>query len=256
MYIEVQKLSLGYPGAPLLKSFTATIEQGEFIGIFGPNGAGKTTFLRALLGLIKPQAGEVIFAPSVRTHIGYMPQLRHLQVQHQLSGWEVVAAALDGFSWGLPLRGKQRQEEVNRVLAMVDAESYAHRPILQLSGGQRQSLLLAQALFGNPQILLLDEPLAHLDPKHQENLLARVHLIQKELKATVLLTAHDVNPLLGLMDRVMYIAEGNAVLGSVEEIITSEQLTALYQCPIEVVRYAERLFVFNRERSEFEHAIH
>jgi zinc/manganese transport system ATP-binding protein len=251
--IVTRELSLGYADHFLLKAFSATINTGEFIGIFGPNGAGKTTFLRALLGLIKPLSGTL----EVKgTDIGYMPQLRHNQASHSLSAWEVVAAALQGSCWGLPFRGKKQREEVQRVLAMVGAETYAHRPVGQLSGGERQRLLLAQALFGEPQILLLDEPLAHLDPKHQDNLLTLIQSIQKQLKATVLFTAHDVNPLLGVMDRVMYIAEGNAVLGTVDAIITSEQLTALYESPIEVVHYADRLFVFNREKSEFEHAVH
>jgi zinc/manganese transport system ATP-binding protein len=258
--ITTHDLQLGYGDSVVVNPLTLELLQGEFIGILGPNGAGKSTLLRALLGLIKPLVGTIeILGKKVQRgdmRIGYMPQSRQFNLQHALSGLEFVAAAQQGFAWGLPLRSKAHAEELRHVLVMVEAEHYAHQPIQQLSGGERQRLLLAQALLGEPQILLLDEPLAGLDPRHQERLVALIQSVQQQLGATVLFTAHDVNPLLGVMDRVMYMARGNAVIGNVNEIITSENLTALYQSPMEVIHHADRFFVFSHELSGFEHAEH
>jgi zinc/manganese transport system ATP-binding protein len=258
--IMTHDLQLGYGDFVVMNSLTVRFSQGEFIGILGPNGAGKSTFLRALLGLVQPLAGTIdILGGGVHRgdpRIGYMPQSRQLNTHYSLSGLEFVAAAQSGFAWGLPLRNKQQREELRQVLAMVEAESYADRPIQVLSGGERQRLLLAQALLGQPRILLLDEPLAGLDPRHQERLLSLIQSVQQQLRATILFTAHDVNPLLTMMSRVMYMARGNAAIGSVAEIITSERLTALYQSPMDVVQHAGRFFVFSHESSEFEHAEH
>ncbi|MFU8797884.1 MAG: metal ABC transporter ATP-binding protein [Gammaproteobacteria bacterium] len=251
--IIARDLALGYGGQIVLSPLTLNIEQGEFIGILGPNGAGKSTLLQALLGLIKPLNGKL----EIRaTRIGYMPQSRQLSLQASLSGLEFVACVQQGTQWGLPLRNKKQSAELKHVLAMVEADPYAHRPLQQLSGGEQQRLLLAQALLGEPEILLLDEPLAGLDPRHQERLISLIQSIRNQLGITVLFTAHDVNPLLGVMDRVMYMANNRAVIGQVEEIITSENLTALYQSPMEVIHHADRLFVFSYEQSGFEHAHH
>jgi zinc/manganese transport system ATP-binding protein len=258
--ILTHDLQLGYDDSVVLNPLTMTLFQGEFIGILGPNGAGKSTLLRALLGLIKPLAGTIeILGGSVHcgdARIGYLPQFRQFNLSHALSGAEFVAAAQQGMRWGLPVRNKTQREELQQVLAMVEAESYAQRPLKQLSGGERQRLLLAQALLGEPQILLLDEPLAGLDPRRQEQLVGLIQRIRQQIGATVLFTAHDVNPLLGVIDRVMYMAGGNTVIGDINKIITSESLTALYQSPMEVIHHADRLFVFSHEDSGFEHVHH
>jgi zinc/manganese transport system ATP-binding protein len=258
--ITIHQLTLAYGKRDIIRDFNANIECGEFIGIFGPNGAGKSTLLRAILGLASPASGyiHVLGKPTNKgnAHIGYMPQMHRPIQGGQLSSRTRLLATLNGFHWGLPLSGKKQRAKIDWALATVHASSYADRPFAELSGGERQRILLAQALLDKPKILLLDEPLTNLDPHHQETLIQLIKYIQQELNVTVLFTAHDVNPLLGIMNRVLYLARSNAAIGSVEEIITSEKLTWLYGSPIEVIHYHNRLFVISHERGNLHDTHH
>lgn len=258
--IVASNITLAYDQQPILRNFNAEIKYGEFIGVFGPNGAGKSTLLKSLLGLKKPIGGNllVLNKPVRRGHpaIGYLPQMRN-QVSHfQYSGRAVISAAIAGYRWGLPYLTKEQQQEVERVIDLVEANHYADRAYRTLSGGERQRLLLAKALLDNPKILLLDEPLANLDPRYQESLIELIQSLQQRLQITVLLTAHDVNPLLGVMNRVLYLANGNAALGTVQQVITSEQLSKIYQVPIEVIQHQDRLFVVSKERGIIDYGTH
>jgi zinc/manganese transport system ATP-binding protein len=135
----------------------------------------------------------------------------------------------------------------------VDATELATRPLATLSGGQRQRLLLAAALLGRPKLLLLDEPLISLDPAAQANIIALIHRLHETLGLTVLFAAHDINPLLGAMDRVLYLSNGNAAIGTVDEIITTPMLSRLYNAEIEVIRAAGRIFVVS-DTADHHHA--
>lgn len=254
--IELKKLTLAFGARKIITDFDASIARGEFIGIFGPNGAGKSTFLRAILGLLKPVSGDILLMgrPVYQGNpaIGYMPQSHHAAGQGKLSGRARLAACSSGTKWGLPILNKKQRAEINWALRMVEAEHYADRPFAELSGGERQRLLLAQALIGQPEFLLLDEPLSNLDPNHQEKLVQLVQHIRKQLNATILFTAHDLNPLLSVMDRIIYLAQGNAAIGAVNDIVTSEKLTWLYQTPIEVLHHQERLFVITQKTGSAE----
>jgi zinc/manganese transport system ATP-binding protein len=230
----------------VLRDVSFTIEPGEFIGVLGPNGAGKTTMMRAVLGLVAPSAGRiaVLGAPAWRgnARIGYMPQVRGAAAW-RLSGYDFVAAACDGHRWGLPRLGRTAHADVARALALVGATTLAARPLGELSGGERQRLLLAQALLGDPAVLLLDEPLAGLDPRYQGGVVDLVRDLQRQLGITVLFSAHELNPLLGALDRVLYLGAGHAALGTVAQVITAPVLSRLYGTPIDVVQAAGRLFV-------------
>lgn len=244
----------------IINDFTATIQAGEFVGILGPNGAGKTTLFRAILGLIKPTSGEILILNQMAKRgnacIGYMPQARMHFSNSNLNGRSFVAAALQGYRWGLPILSRQQHQEVDEVLSLVAAQAFADRPIKVLSGGEKQRLLLAQALLDNPKILLLDEPLTNLDPRSQENLISIIEQIRQQLKVTILFTAHDVNPLIGVMNRVLYLANGNAQIGTLDEVMTSESLTRLYGIPINVVQIENRLFVYTQEKGVMDHDTH
>lgn len=252
--IEIFDLTLNYGNRTVIADFNATIESGEFIGIFGPNGAGKSTLLRAILGLIKPYSGSIqIFGRPVHQgdpEIGYLAQTLQSRASHQLSGRTRIAASLNGQKWGLPLLNKNQKQEITRILKLLNAEEYADRPYTELSGGERQRLLLAQALLHKPRVLLLDEPLTNLDPRYQESLIQIIKNIQQTEKVTVLFTAHDLNPLLGVMDRIIYLARGKGAIGSIDEIVTDKKLSWLYGTPIEVIRHQQRLYVISQERGE------
>ena len=238
-------LSLG--GRPVLSRVSLRFVPAEFVGVLGPNGAGKTTLMRAVLGLVSPAAGEITVlgrkAARGNPSVGYMPQTRGSAGIAGLSGWEFVAGVVQGHRLGLPWLGRAGRAEVDRVLDLVGARDLARRPLAETSGGERQRLLFAQALVGAPQLLLLDEPLISLDPHHQGAVVALAKRLQVELGLTVLFSAHELNPLLGAMDRVLYLGRGSAALGTVDEVITGPVLSRLYGSDIDVVRVQGRIFV-------------
>ena len=247
--ITTQNLSLGYDNIPLVTNVTVNINRGEFIGILGPNGSGKSTFLRVVLGLIKPLSGQIrVLNEKPRcgnTKIGYMPQMRNQSSIAHLTSRALLEAVCDGLSYGLPFLSKAKKREIQKALEIVEATPYADRPFQQLSGGERQRIYLAQALLGQPSILLLDEPLSNLDPKYQDVFMVLLKDIQKNLDVTILFTAHDPNPLLHIMNRVLFFANGKAVIGATDEVITSSTLSTIYGTPIEVMRLKNKIFVLS-----------
>lgn len=244
--LSLTDVTLARGGRVVLSEISLAIPQGSFVGVLGANGAGKTTLFHALLGLEPVVKGRLSVngLPVQRGNrsVGYMPQMRKL-TGGQFTGWSMVASALSGQRWGLPWYGPAARAAVDAALAAVDAHTLAHRPVGALSGGERQRLLLAQALLDNPSLLLLDEPLASLDPARMRETVERIHTLARARRMTVLMSAHDINPLLGLMDHVLYLARGKALLGTVEEVITTKALTALYGAPVDVVRAGGRVFV-------------
>jgi zinc/manganese transport system ATP-binding protein len=245
--IELKGVTLARAGRIVLKDITAAIGQGEFIGIFGPNGAGKTTLLHAILGLLQPASGALRVLGAVPVHgnrvAGYLPQRRSAAADHRLRGWDFVASAYHGERWGLPLITRAGRQDVDWAIDTVEAGALAARPLCELSGGELQRLLLAQALLGKPKLLLLDEPLISLDPHFQQAVVTLVKRIQQSQGITVLFTAHELNALLPAMDRVLYLGHGHAALGTVNEVITGEVLSRLYGTPIEVLRVKDRILV-------------
>jgi len=247
-------------GHEILRAVNAEIAPGEFVGIFGPNGAGKSTLIRCILGLTPLASGRIsVFGvPAGRANrmIGYMPQSRISLEGTALSARSMVAAVAAGDGWGPPWSGRALRAEVERAIELAGVENYADRPFGVLSGGERQRIGLAQALLGKPQLLLLDEPLASLDPRNQMLLIERVREIKKTTNTTILFSAHDVNPLLGVMDRVLYIAGGEAAIGSLDEVITSEALSHLYKTEIRVIRVEGNIFIIAAEGGVIETARH
>ena len=224
-----------------------TVRAGEFVAVLGPNGVGKSTLIKAVLGLVPLTRGTVTVmgepAGTANDRIGYLPQRRSFEAELRVRGVDVVRLGLDGNRWGVPLPGARRwsarvradDARVREVIELVDAEAYADRPVGQLSGGEQQRLLIAQALASRPRLLLLDEPLDSLDLLNQSAIAALISRICREDGVTVVMVAHDVNPILGYLDRVVYIASGGAAAGTPREVITSAILSRLYATPIEVL---------------------
>jgi zinc/manganese transport system ATP-binding protein len=247
--IELRDVRLALGGRVILDGVSLDIGAREFIGVLGPNGAGKTTLMRAILGLLPPSHGSirVLGEPPARGNaaIGYMPQVRGAVGTMRLTGRDFVAGVIDGHRLGLPFPGKAGRVEVDRVLDLVGARDLARRPLSETSGGERQRLLLAQTLIGRPRLLLLDEPLISLDPHHQSVVVELTKSLQSELGIAVLFSAHELNPLLGALDRVLYLGSGQAALGTVDEVITGPVLSRLYGSDIDVVRLQGRIFVMS-----------
>ena len=231
----------------ILAAASFVIEDREFIGMLGPNGSGKTTLMRAALGLVPAASGAVsVFDQTVRrgnAAIGFMPQNRVGVAGLRLTGWDVVASAAIGGRFGFVRLDKATRREIDWALDEVGARDFARRSIGELSGGERQLVLLSQALLGRPRLLLLDEPLISLDPAHQKSVVEIARRICDDLKVAILFSAHELNPLVNAIDRVLYLGGGGAVIGAVDEVVTGPVLSRLYGAPIEVVHVKDRYFV-------------
>jgi len=239
-----------------------SVARGEFVAVLGPNGAGKSTLIKAVLGLLPLAAGSarVLGRPAgdANQSIGYLPQRRSFDAGTRIRGIDLVRLGLNGARWGVPLPGLPRRaretERVAEVIEQVGATGYARKPIGELSGGEQQRLLIAQALIRRPELLLLDEPLDSLDLPNQTSVAALVRRICRQARVAVLLVAHDINPILSYLDRVIYVAGGKAVEGPPEEVISSETLSRLYGAPIEVLRASDgRLVVVGQPEAPFVH---
>jgi zinc/manganese transport system ATP-binding protein len=223
------------------------VGQGEFVAVLGPNGSGKSTLLSVVLGLLPLSAGRAAVlgqrAGATRAQVGYLPQRGGFDASVRVRGVDIVRLGLDGARWGVPLPGgggaRRARQRVAEVIELVGASAYAQRPIGELSGGEQQRLLIAQALVRRPRLLLLDEPLDSLDLPNQGAVASLVQRICATQGVTVLLVAHDVNPILGYLDRVVYFAGGRAAQGTPTEVINGPTLSQLYGVPIEVLETSD-----------------
>jgi zinc/manganese transport system ATP-binding protein len=250
--VELDRATIGIAGHSVLSNVSLAIRAGEFIGVLGPNGAGKTTLMRAILGLLPPSAGTLrVFGHEPQRGdrtIGYLPQVRTVLPDLRVRGLDFIASSLHGERWGVPSLSRHDRSMIEQTLDSVGARDLAMRPLSAMSGGERQRLLLAQALIGSPKLLLLDEPLISLDHRHQEVAIDVVRKVCRERGITVLFSAHELNQLLGTLDRVLYLGNAQAVLGTVEVVITAPVLSRLYGTDIQVVRAEGHIFVMSRGR--------
>jgi len=251
--IVARQLAMGYGRDRVWSGASFAIPEGSFTAVLGPNGAGKSTLIRAILGQLSPAEGEIeVFGHRPRRGnpaIGYIPQGSSFDPELSVRGRDFVGLGVDGHRWGVRLPGGSRAAfAADAAIRSVGAVEYADRSLGRLSGGEQQRLLLAQALVGEPRLLLLDEPLSHLDVKHQGAIVQLISEVARARRLTVVLIAHDVNPLMSHIDQVVYIAQGKIVIGQPAEIITSESLSRIYSAPVEVLRDSRgRVFVVGLE---------
>ena len=249
--LSLHDAAVSVGGRLLWSGVDLTVRPGEFVAVLGPNGVGKSTMIKVLLGTLPAAAGSVSVLGqrpgAAGEQIGYLPQRRNFDASLRIRGVDVVRLGLDGDRWGVPLPFSRRfsasrrtaDERVREVIELVGASAYAHRPIGECSGGEQQRLLIAQALVRKPRLLLLDEPLDSLDLPNQAGIAALIHRICVQESVAVVMVAHDVNPILSYLNRVVYIVGGGAASGPAAEVITTETLTRLYGTPVEVLRAAD-----------------
>jgi zinc/manganese transport system ATP-binding protein len=245
--VRLRGASLGYGTRLLWQNLDLTVAPGEFVAVLGPNGSGKTSLVKVLLGLSSLSSGsvQVCGAPPKRgsSIIGYIPQQRGFDRDVPIRGIDLVRLGLDGHRWGFPLPNPQRRRLVDGAIASVGATEFAHTPIGRLSGGEQQRLRIAQALLGDPKLLLCDEALLSLDLKHQREVVGLIDSRRRAFNTSVLFVTHEINPILPVVDRVLYLVGTRWAVGSPDEVFTSARLSDLYQTDVEVLRVRGRIVV-------------
>jgi zinc/manganese transport system ATP-binding protein len=249
--LEVRDLDVRLSGRTILDGVSFNIAPGEFTGLIGSNGAGKTTLFRTILGLQAASAGEVLFGgpthsrSRARGHqlIGFVPQKFLLDPDLPLRARDLVALGLDAQRWGVPRPSGARRALVQEMLEAVNGARFADTRVGRLSGGEQQRILIAHALIARPRLLLLDEPLANLDLRSAHEVVALLARIAREQQIAVLISAHEINPLLGVMDRIVYLAAGRAVSGSTDEVVRADVLSKLYGHHVDVLNVHGRVLI-------------
>lgn len=246
--LRITSAALRRGGRDLWSGLDLELAPGELVAVLGPSGSGKTTLLRVILGLERLSAGrvEALGAPVTRhgnRRIGYIPQQRPLPPEVTLRGRDLVALGVNGHRFGFPIPRRRDRERVDELLAAVQGTEFGDRPVGLLSGGEQQRLRVGQALADDPRLLLCDEPLTSLDLANQQVLVELIDEHRKRRQAGVLFVTHDINPVLGIVDRILYIAGGRFTLGTPDEVLTSETLTELYGAPVFVLHAGGRLVV-------------
>jgi zinc/manganese transport system ATP-binding protein len=241
--LEVQGVDVRLSSRKILDRVSFNIAPGEFTGLIGSNGAGKTTLFRVILGLQAPSAGSVSLGSSGERSIGYVPQKFLLDPDLPLRARDLVGLGLDAHRLGVPRPSRARRALVEEMLEAVDARGFADTRVGRLSGGEQQRVLIAHALISRPRLLLLDEPLANLDLRSAHEVVALLARITREQGIAVLISAHEINPLLGVMDRIVYLAGGRAASGSTEEVVRADVLSALYGHHVDVLNVHGRVLI-------------
>jgi zinc/manganese transport system ATP-binding protein len=245
--LAVERVTVAYPGRTVLSDISFSLAAGAFCGLIGANGSGKTTLLRSILGFETPLSGQIRIegraGKAGRHSVGYVPQKIQLATDIPLRARDLVELGLTGHRLGLPLPSKSRAARVAQMLDAVGAAGFADQRIGNLSGGQQQRVLIAHALIRRPKLLLLDEPLANLDIRAVAEIVQLLRGLSREHGITVLVSAHDMNPLLGTMDQVVYLANGRAASGATDQVVRTEVLSDLYGYHIDVIRVHGRVLV-------------
>lgn len=249
--VSLRGARLTFGDRVLWEHLDLSVSPGEFIAVLGPNGSGKTSLLRVLLGQLPLSAGVALVdgkpITSGSEHIGYVPQHRPIDRDVMLRGRDLVRLGIDGRRWGgTPLRSvdrARRRQAIWQALRQVNGEQLADVRVGVMSGGELQRVRIAQALVSDPMLLLCDEPLLTLDPGNAKLISALIDRCRRDAATTVIVVTHEVNPILPYVDRVLYLVDGRFRIGTVEQVMTTETLSALYRADIQVVKVKDGLVV-------------
>ena len=245
---------MGFGSRVLWSDLDLDVAAGEFVAVLGPNGSGKSTLLKVLLGMVPLTGGTVSIAGGAVTrgnsHVGYIPQQTSTDPELSLRSRDLVGFGWDGHRLGVGFRGRRvRRRRVDHVLAAVGADTYADAPVGRLSGGELQRLRVAQALVGDPAVLLCDEPLLSLDLAHQNSITHLIDQRRRNADTAVLFVTHEINPIQSMVDRIVYLVDGRFRVGTPAEVMTSEVLSDLYGTDVDVISVRGRLIVVGTDES-------
>lgn len=214
------------------------IPAGGIVALIGPNGSGKSTMLSAILGLLPVASGTIRVLgakPGANNDvIGYVPQDYVAGAGEAIRARDAVTLGLTGRRWGVHRTTRADRAAVQQALTAVEADDFADRRVSQLSGGQRQRIALANALVSRPRLLILDEPLAALDLRNQHEIVALLARLNADFAVTILVVAHDLNPLLSVLSSAIYLLDGHAHHAPIDDVIDADLLTHLYGTRIQV----------------------
>lgn len=245
--LSFKNASLAFGDRTLWSNLNLEIQPHEFIAVIGSNGSGKTTLLKAILGQEKLSSGSIEFLGKPVTRgsrrVGYIPQHRSIDSASPMRAIDMLRLGLDGHRFGLPISSRAANKKVQHILGCVDAFDLAAKRIGELSGGELQRLRVGQAVIDEPDLILADEPLSALDLAQQKVIADLLDQERREHNSAVIFVTHDVNPILSMVDRVLYLANGKFKIGTPDEVLRSEVLSELYGTPVDVVRNQGRILV-------------
>ena len=255
--LSITEASLAFGDRQLWSGLNLNVEAGEFVAVLGPNGTGKTSLLRAILGQQPLTSGTVellgVSAQRGNPAVGYVPQQTSHRDGTPVRARDFVAFGIDGNRWGPPITSRTTKRRVDELLQAVGASHYANAPVASLSGGEQQRIRIAQAIASSPALLLCDEPLLSLDLAQQRSVSELIDEQRRRLSTAVLFVTHDVNPILGIVDRVLYLAHGRFTIGTADEVLRSEVLSGLYGTPVDVFHSRGRVVVVGAGPEEHNH---
>jgi len=255
--VSLKKATLRFGERTLWEGLNLSIKPGEFVAVLGPNGTGKTSLLKVLLGLNELVEGEVRINAELphrgNSQVGYVPQQKAFDRDLPIRGRDLVHFGFDGHRFGFVRHDKRAWQRVDEVIKEVGAASYADKPIGLLSGGEQQRLRIAQALLSKPGLLLCDEPLLSLDLKSQFAVSELIDSYRRRFNTAIMFVTHDINPILGMVDRVLYLVGGKWAIGTPHEVLTTESLSRLYGTPIDVLHVHDRVIIVNANDNGHHH---
>ena len=255
--LNIKNATIAFGDKVLWQDLSLDIQPNEFIAVIGANGSGKSTLLKAILGQERLTSGnmELLGKPVHRgcRRVGYIPQHRTAAESIPLRARDLLRLGFDGHKFGLPWFSKSARARVNFILGCIDGFKLANKPISQLSGGELQRFRVGQAVIGEPDLILADEPLSALDLAQQKIVAELIDQERREHNAAVIFVTHDVNPILPMVDRVLYLANGKFKIGTPDEVLRSEVLSELYGTPVDVLRNQGRIVVVGTQDDHAHH---
>ncbi len=245
MIVDLENITCGYFKKPILRDISLQIRSGEIVAVVGPNGVGKSTLIRAVSGSLEPLQGCVLMDGQSLFDLPVSDRAQRVSVVPQALNLPEAFTALDVVLMGRTpyLNWFERESQKDYEIAMTslkrtETDHLAQRRMGELSGGERQRVLIARALAQTTPVMLFDEPTAHLDLRHQEQLLKLIRALCQEERLAILIALHDLNLVSRLADRVALLSDGTVYrLGIPEEVLTPDQLANVYGIKIEVISH-------------------